>query len=144
MGGTSHQDIIHIVETAIEAVQHLIHKPLERLGRVSEAEGHVVKLEEAERGGDGYLGNIVRFHQDLVVCTYEIDLAKDSGTMEGCGEILNVRNRVAIRDGMRVQGAIIATGMPVTWGIFGDQVEWGRPAARGGAKVVQEIGANDG
>ena len=136
-GGTSHQNIIHIVETAIEAVQHFIHKPLESVARVPEAEGHAVKLEEAERGGDGCLGNIVRFHRDLVVCTYKINLAEDSGTMEGCSEILNVRNRVAIRDGMRVQGTIIATGIPVTWGLFGDHVEWGRPAARGGADGTQ-------
>ena len=88
-------DIIHIVETAIETVQHLIHKPLKSL--------HVVKLEEAKRGGDGCLGNIVRFYWDLVVCTYKIDLAEDSGTMAGCGEIFN-------GDGMRVQGTIIATG----------------------------------
>ena len=53
-----------------------------------------------------------------VVCTHEINFAEDSSTMEGCSEILNVRNRIAVGDGTRVQGMVITTRLPVPWSLL--------------------------
>ena len=64
---------------------------------------------------------------------HEIDFAEDSSTMEGCSEILNVRNRIAAGDGTRVQGTVITTRPPIPLGTIWsgedqqlEEVEWAR------------------
>ena len=61
-------------------------------------------------------------------CMHKIDFAEDSSTAEGCSEILNVRNQIAVGDGTRSQGTVITTRLPVPWSLLGNHMEWGGPA----------------
>lgn len=46
----------------------------------------------------------------------EIDLGENMSFMKQCGEVLDVRNRIAIRDSDMVQGSVVTA---VTGGILG-------------------------
>ena len=80
--GTGYKDIIDICVGEREATQDLIHKMLERLCCIPEAEGHSHKLEKTKWSCDSGLGYICGGDRNLVICTYEIHFGKDRGTLQ--------------------------------------------------------------
>ena len=66
-----------------------------------------------------------------MVSSYQIQLTEDGCTMEGNREILYVRDRVPICSSDIVECTVISAGSPIAWGLFGDHMKGGRPAARG-------------
>lgn len=79
--GTGNQKVIDVGMTALQALQHLINKLLERLGCVSQVKRHSHKLEKTKGCYDHCLGNISWFNRNLVAGTHQIYLRKDSGAM---------------------------------------------------------------
>lgn len=86
----------------------MVDEALKGLGCVAEFEGHSQKLKQSKGRDDSGLQDIVRFYGDLMVRSDEVKLRKNVGTMQGCGKLLNVWNRVVVGDGCVVEGAIVA------------------------------------
>jgi hypothetical protein len=64
----------------VESPQHLVHEALERLGGVTQAEGHVRELEKAKGGRDGGLLDVVRMDWGLIVSSHQVDFRVKSAT----------------------------------------------------------------
>ena len=86
-----HQNVVKVDEHEIKVLEDRIHKPLERLCSVLEAERHAEELPEPKWGYDGCLGDRVLGHRYLMVATHEVDFGEDLGVPEVSIEILYVR-----------------------------------------------------
>ena len=89
-----------------------------------EAKRHACELKQPKWSSDGTFGYICRLNGYLVVCPYEVKFKKYARTMEGRGEVLNMRNRVAIGDGDVIEAPVVPTGAPVPRNLLGYHVEW--------------------
>ena len=65
--GTGYQNVVKVDKHEGETTEHTVHKPLEGLRRVFEAEGHPQKLKKSEGCNDRCLRNVGLIHRDLVV-----------------------------------------------------------------------------
>ena len=79
--------------------------------------------------------NVLRFDWYLVIRASEVDFAVHvyHGPVElGC-KVLNVRDRIPVRYGASVEGAIVTAGAPVPWCLlYWHHVQGGCPGAGGG------------
>ena len=75
------EEIVDIGEAELEPMQHLVDEPLERLGRISQAERHSDELEKTERSGDGSLRHVGGCDRNLVIRADQIQFGEDSATM---------------------------------------------------------------
>ena len=130
--GAGNQKVIDIRKTEGQFRQDLINEALESLSGVAESERHTYKLEQAKGRSDSSLANVVGMDRNLVVGPDKVDLGENGGTMEAGGEILEMRNRVAIGNSVVVKGAVISAGSPVAR-LFGYEVERGCPSAGRGS-----------
>ena len=130
--GAGNQKVIDIRKTEGQFRQDLINEALESLSGVAESERHAYKLEQTKGRSDSSLANVVGIDRNLVEGPDKVDLGENGGTMEARGEILEMRNRVAIGNSVVVKGAVISAGLPVAR-LFGDGVERGCPSAGRGS-----------
>ena len=72
-------------------LERLIHEPLESLGTVLHAERHPEIFEQAERGDDGRLLDVLGVHWNLMISPLEIQNGEDGTAMKIRSKVLNVR-----------------------------------------------------
>ena len=63
IGVAGHQDVIQVDEDAVQPLQHLVHKALERLPGIPEPKGHPQKLVQPEGSDDCSLGDVLLGHR---------------------------------------------------------------------------------
>jgi hypothetical protein len=68
------EDVIQVCKAEVESPQHLVHEALERLGGVTQAEGHVRELEKAKGSCDGGLQDVAGMDGYLVVSSHQVDV----------------------------------------------------------------------
>ena len=119
----SYQDVIKVGIAKGQAVEDMVNEPLEGLSCVPQTKGHLHKLEEAKGGGNCCLGDALGCYRDLVVSPDQVNFLKGHATMKVGGEILQMRDRVAVRDSSSVHSAVIPTWSPVTRGFLWNHVE---------------------
>ena len=88
-------------------------KAVESLGRILQPERHPKELKQTERREDTCFGDVLRSHQDMVIPAYQIDLGEVAAACEVRGEVLDVRDGVAVWGSNVVQASVVATGTPV-------------------------------
>ena len=81
MGGAGNENIVYVGIGGWYPTENLVHKSLECLGSVPEAEWHLDKFKQSEGCGNRRLGYIRGGHRNLMVGTYEIQFRKYSGTL---------------------------------------------------------------
>ena len=113
--GAGDENIVDVTETEVQTSQNLIHEPLKGLGSIPEAKRHPQKFEQLKWCGDGSLRDVFFFYRDLVVCSDEVDVCEDIGSLEGCCEVLQMWDRIAVRHSCAVECPVIATRTPITW-----------------------------
>jgi hypothetical protein len=85
---------------------------LERLGGVTQAEGHERELEMAEWRGDGGLLYNVRMDGDLVICSHQVDLGENGTAEKLVGVIVDMTDGVAVWDCPGVECPVVAARAP--------------------------------
>jgi hypothetical protein len=70
-GSGENEDVVQVREAEVESPQHLVHKLLERLSGVAQAEGHEGNLEKAEGSGYGGLRDIAGMNGNLVIGSHQ-------------------------------------------------------------------------
>ena len=121
-GSAGDEEVVHVRIAERKTSENHVHESLESLRGISEAEGHANKLKETELGGHGRFVDISGFDRNLVVCTHQVQLGKDSSAAKGRGKVLYVLDWVSVWDGDAIQSAIITTRVPVTRGLLGHHV----------------------
>ncbi len=58
-----------------------------------------------------------------MVCSDQIQFRKNGRTMEGSGEIVDMRDRVVVRNSHVVKGMVVPTRSPIPRSLLGDHVE---------------------
>ena len=89
-----------------------------------------VNSKRAERRGDRRLRDVLWGNGDLIIALEEVDLGEHLRAAEVAGEVVQPRERVAIRFRHGVQTAVVSTRAPATSRLRGD-VQGGRPLALG-------------
>jgi hypothetical protein len=90
------EDVVHVGEAEVESSQNVVHEALERLGGVSQAEGHEGELKKAEWSGDGGLLHIVGMDGDLVVRSHQLDLGEDGTPEKLVGVVVGMTDGVTV------------------------------------------------
>jgi hypothetical protein len=67
------EDVVQVGKAEVESPQHLVHKSLERLGGVTQAEGHERELEKAKGSCDGGLLDVAGMDGELVVRSHQVN-----------------------------------------------------------------------
>ena len=93
-------------------MKDVIHEPLESLSSITEAIRHVTILIEAKRGNHRRLRNVRRMNWHLMVSFHQVQLGEDGGAMKGGREILEIRKRITVRSGGKIEMAVVAAGPP--------------------------------
>jgi hypothetical protein len=122
-GSAKDKDVVYIGKTEIQVFQNLVHET-EGLGGVSEAKGHIRKFEQAERGGDGCLLDVVRMNRNLVERPYQVNFGEGGAAGKVMGVVLYVRAWIPVRYGVSVKGSVVPTGSP-TAVLLGHQMKCG-------------------
>lgn len=121
-------EIVDVGIDEIKVTQNGVQVPLQCLTCIPQPKGHILELEESERGCDGRLGDIFWGHWDLVVRTLQIDSGENFLTVHDAGEILYVRHGVPVGNGDGIQIPVVATGSPLAVQLL-DEVQRAGPAA---------------
>ena len=79
---TGNQDIGNACIQKIEATENFINEMLKSLSSITKTKRHVQKLEQAERGANGGLWNIIWVDRNLMICTDKINLGENGFAME--------------------------------------------------------------
>ena len=95
----------------------MVDKTLESLGSIPESKGC----------GDGGLRNILLGHRYLMIGTNEVYFGEDTFAVQEIGKIMDVQNRVAVRDGSIVEKSIVTARSSISSGGSGDKVKRGSP-----------------
>ena len=90
----------------------LVHEPLEGLSTILHAERHPQILEQAKRGDDGRLLDVLGIHRNLMVSPLEIQHGENGAAVKIRSEVLNVRQRVPVVLRTFIQTAKVAAGLP--------------------------------
>lgn len=122
-GGAGYQDIVYVDKTEVETSKNFIHEPLECLSCVPETKGHAQRLKQAKGCGDGRFGDVLWLYRNLVVCTNEVNVGEDGGTLECSSEVMEVGHRVPVRNGGIVESTEVATWSPVPSSALGNHVQ---------------------
>ena len=88
-----HQDVIQVDEHEVEVLEDRIHKPLERLCRVLEAERHAEKFKKAKRGDDRCFRNVLGLDRDLMVAPDEVHFTEHGLTRKVGREVVDPRDK---------------------------------------------------
>ena len=127
-----YQNVVQVDEDARHIPKDTVHKPLECLGRVFQAERHPEELKESKWGHDRRLLNVVLRHRDLMIPAYQIQHRKELRAMGDGGKGVDVRQRVTVVSSRQIQFAIITARAPTTI-CFRHNVKWRRPRGARGA-----------
>src|SRR5699024_5022065 len=95
-------------------MSNLVHEPLKGLTGRFEAEWHPQEFEEAKWGDDCRLRNVLFGHLDLMVGFHQIDRCEHTAAVEVECEVMQVRDGIAIRSGLRINPAVVAAWAPVS------------------------------
>ncbi len=121
--GAGDENVINIRIGEMQTSQDVVHESLKGLGRISKAEGYSCEFEQAERGGNCCLRDVVWLHRNLMVRSDKVELGENGCSVQCCCKILDMRDGISIRNGGIVQRKIIPARSPVSWGLFRDHVE---------------------
>ena len=111
-------------------MKDVIHEPLESLSSITEAIRHVTILIEAKRGNHRRLRNVRRMNWHLMVSFHQVQLGEDGGAMKAGREILEIRKRITVRSGGKIEMAVVAAGPP-------GSIRLGNKMKRGGPGTVR-------
>jgi len=111
-GSAKDKDVVYICKTENQVFENLVRETLERLGGVSQAEGHIGKFEKAERGGDVCLLGVVGVDGNLMVCPYKVNFGEGGAAGKIVRVVLYMWERVPVRDGASIERSVISTGSP--------------------------------
>ena len=109
---TGHQNVIQIDENKRKTTEEMVHEPLKCLSSVAETERHLGELKEAERGDNGCLGDIGCGNRNLIVTFDQIEFEENSSTMETGREVMKIRERIAVRDSLKIEIAVVTARPP--------------------------------
>ena len=98
-----HQNVVKVDEHEIKVLEDRIHKPLERLCSVLEAERHAEELEQTKRRDNRCLRNVLGPDWDLMVTTYEIHFAEHGLTRKVGREVMDPRKWLSVIFGRAVE-----------------------------------------
>ena len=119
-------DVVNIFEAKWKACQNLVDVPLEGLAGISETELHNREFEQSKWSDYRGFLDVIGMNWDLMVGSGEIDFGKYLAAFQINSRVLNVWNRVAIRNCLSIKSPVIATRSPIA--IFlGDEMKWARP-----------------
>ena len=109
---TGHQNVIQIDENKRKTTEEMVHEPLKCLSSVAETERHLGELKEAERGDNGCLRDIGCGNRNLIVTFDQIEFEENSSTMETGREVMKIRERIAVRDSLKIEIAVVTARPP--------------------------------
>ena len=84
------------------------------MGGISESKRHGGVLVEAEGSDYCGFGDVDGGDGDLMIAFDKFELGEHSGTPEVVGEVLDVREGIAIRGGDSNEAAVVTAGAPAT------------------------------
>ena len=120
----SNENVIDVHINKIETTSNFVHKALKSLSCVTETKWHFGEFKQTKWGGDSSLANVVLSHGDLVVSADEVDFREDGFTVEGCREILDMRNWILVGYGDTIKTTIVTAWTPITRLRFGNHMKW--------------------
>uniref|UniRef100_A0A8D9AT62 Uncharacterized protein n=1 Tax=Cacopsylla melanoneura TaxID=428564 RepID=A0A8D9AT62_9HEMI len=107
-----------------------MNETLKRLSCIFQAEGKNYKFKQTEGCDHSGLANVFRSHGNVMERSNKVNFRKYFLTAKLRVEVLNVRDRVTIRNSDSIESPIIPTGTPVTF-FLRYHVKWTRPVALG-------------
>ena len=148
LAAAANLDVVEVYKDARDDAENSVHKALEGLSRVLEAKRHPEELPETKWCYNGSLLDVVGCHGDLVVAAGQVNLRENGLPRQVAVEVADVRDRVAVVDGSRVEPSKVTAGAPAPVG-FGHDMQWGGPRrirAADDAQVLHllELGPGNG
>ena len=111
-------------------MKDVVHQPLKSLSSFTEAVGHVSVLKEAKRSDHRRFGNVWRVNRNLVISFHQIKFGENGGTMKAGREVLEIRKRITVRSGGKIEMAVVPAGPP-------GSIRLGNKMKRGGPGTVR-------
>ena len=109
-----HQHVVQVDKNKRKTAEEMVHEPFKHLSSIAETERHLGKLKEAKRGDNGCLGDISSGDRNLIIAFDQIKLGENSGTMETSRKVMEIGERKAVRNHLKIETAVVTPGPPQT------------------------------
>ena len=120
---TVNQDIIQVNNnTLVQKIkQHMVHDPLKCARCICQPKWHYLEFKSPISAAKCGLVAVLLRHWKLVVCIVEVNLAKNSCSIQSRSQLVNPRQRVGVKDSVCIQLPVINTHPELTSFLFGKQ-----------------------